>query len=145
MMTRRAAVGTLACGTALLATNVALAKQNHHRNGHALLGARIKQNGKHHLEKAGKADVSVEVNNSKVVGLAANHSDKGNLSVGKFRSSKKMAGATPEPVPIAGPGQQLAQVVYYYAYCFTDGIDEWCYWFDQYDVLVDTTWQPYVG
>jgi len=34
----------------------------------ALLGAKIKQNGKHKIHTAGKADVFAEVSNGKVVG-----------------------------------------------------------------------------
>ncbi len=145
MLSRRSAIGVLACGTAISAAGIAAAKQSHHRNGHALLGARIKQNGKHNLEKAGKIDVSVDVRNSKVAALTANDPAKGNLGIGKFKSNKKMAAASPSLDLAGGQGQQLAQVDVYYAYCFTDGIDEWCYWFDANDVLVDTTWQPYIG
>src|SRR5689334_22711113 len=109
MLSRRTAIGVLACATAMSATEIALAKQSHHRSGHALLGARIKQNGKHHLEKAGKVDVSANVSNSKVTALTANDPTKGNLSIGKFKSNKKMAAASPSLDLAGGPGQQLAQ------------------------------------
>src|SRR5262245_42514575 len=117
MLSRRTAIGVLACATTLSAAEIALSKQSHHRSGHALLGARIKQNGKHHLENAGKVDVSVNVSNSKVTALTANDPAKGGLRIGKFKSNKKMAAASPSLDPAAVPGRQLAQADVYYAYC----------------------------
>ena len=85
------------------------------------------------------------MSNSKITALTANDPAKGNLRIGKFKSNKKMAAASPNFDLAGAPGQHLAQAEFFYAYCFNDGVDEWCYWFDANDVLVDTTWQPYLG
>ena len=68
MIHRRAALGFIASAGAISASSFALAKEKHHLNGNALLGAKIKQNGKHKIHTAGKADVFAEVSNGKVVG-----------------------------------------------------------------------------
>jgi len=68
MIHRRAALGFIASAGAISASSFALAKEKHHLNGNALLGAKIKQNGKHKIYTAGKADVFAEVSNGKVVG-----------------------------------------------------------------------------
>ena len=46
MIDRRAALGFIASAGAISASSFALAKEKHHLNGNALLGAKIKQNGK---------------------------------------------------------------------------------------------------
>ena len=38
---------------------------------------------------------------------------------------------------------KLAQADLYYAYCFDDGIDEYCYWYPAADVIVTDTWVEY--
>src|SRR5262245_15144184 len=109
--------------------------------GRALLGDKIKQNGKHKLHKAGKVDVSAEVRNGKVVELTATDPSKGNLPVRKVKSRQKFAGATPGLIQA---GMQFAQaVVYYYGYWFDDGVDDWYYWFPADVVIVDETWVEY--
>jgi hypothetical protein len=47
--------------------------KKHHKNGHNLLGEKLKQNGRHQIDKAGDAAVSAEVNNGKVTAMSANH------------------------------------------------------------------------
>ena len=37
------------------------------------------------------------------------------------------------------------QAVVYYAWCFDDGLDEYCYWYPADDVIVDASWVLYVG
>jgi hypothetical protein len=71
MINRRTALGIIASASTIGASGVTLAKEKHHLNGKALLGDKIKQNGKHKIHTAGKVDVFAEVNNGKVVGISA--------------------------------------------------------------------------
>jgi len=122
-----------------VAGGVALAKNQHHNNGHNLLGAKLNQNGKHEIGKAGNAAVTAEVSNKKVVNMSA-----GSLPVQKVKSKKKMAGLN---IRLAANGEiQLAQVVetYYYGYCFDTGLDVYCYWYPAADVIVTDTWVEYI-
>jgi hypothetical protein len=138
MLNRRVVLGLIASASTLGASGAALAKQKHHQNGHALLGAKIKQNGKHKIHTAGKADVFAEVNNGKVVGVSA-----AGMQVKKVKSRQKLADATPGLILA---GMQLAQTeVYYYGYWVYDSVDDWYYWFPAEVVIVDTTWVEYTA
>ena len=146
MVSRRTVLGLLATASVVASSGMALAKQEHHKNGHALLGAKLKKNGKHQVDKAGNATVTAEVNNGKVVGMTATDPQKGNLPVRKVKSKKKMAAIDTGIVRVAATGDtpKLAQdVVYYYAWCFDDGIDLWCYWYQADVVIVDAGWVDY--
>jgi hypothetical protein len=144
MLSRRIVLSSLVSVSALAASGAALAKKKNHQNGHALLGDKVKKNGKHKIHKAGKVDVSADVTNGKVVGLTASDPAKGNLQVRKVRSRQKFAEAAPD---IVEGRVQLAQanVVYYYGYWFDDGVDDWYYWFPAEYVIVDDTWVEYVA
>ena len=147
MLSRRTIVNLLASSTVLTLTGAALAKNQNHKDGHSLLGNKLKQNGRHEIDKAGQATVSATVNNGKVTTMAANHPQKGSLPARKVKSDKKMAQSLPDRVRIAanGEGVLLAQAVVYYAWCFDDGVDEYCYWYPADDVVVDASWVVYVG
>ncbi len=147
MLSRRTIVNLLASSTALALTDVAVAKNPHHKDGHSLLGPRLKQNGRHEVDKAGQAAVSAVVNNGKVTTMSANHPQKGGLAARKVKSDKKMARSLPDSMRIAanGEGVQLAQAIVYYAWCFDDGLDEYCYWYPADDIIVDASWVLYVG
>src|SRR5262245_52859493 len=109
MLHRRAVLSLIASAGTLSASQIALAKEKHHHNGNALLGAKIKQNGKHKIHTAGKADVFAEVSNGKVVGVSA-----AGMQVRKGKTREKLAEAT--PLLILG-GIHLAQRDdYYYGY-----------------------------
>jgi hypothetical protein len=139
MFNRRALLGLVASIGLLVAGGVALAKNQHHNNGHNLLGAKLNQNGKHEIHKAGNVSVTAEVNNKKVVNMSA-----GSLPVRKVKSKKKMAELG--NIRVAANGEiHLAQVVetYYYGYCFDTGLDEYCYWYPAADVIVTDTWVEY--
>jgi hypothetical protein len=141
MFDRRILLSLIACAGLIFAGGLANAKNQHHNNGHNLLGAKLNQNGKHEVGKAGNATVTAEVSNKKVVNMSA-----GSLPMRKVKSKKKMAGVD-YGVRVAANGDiQLAQVVetYYYAYCFDTGIDEYCYWYPAVDVIVTDTWVEYV-
>src|SRR5215510_13570918 len=85
-------------------------KKHQHKNGHNLLGDKLKQNGRHQIDKAGQATVSAEVNNGKVTAMSANHAQKGNLPARKVKSRQKMAETEPRGVRVAAnvEGPQLA-------------------------------------
>jgi hypothetical protein len=140
MLNRRALLSLVACVGLLLAGAAALAKNQHHNNGHNLLGAKINQNGKHAIHKAGNATVIAEVSNKKVVGMSA-----GSLPVRKVKSNKKMADLGSATIQVAANGEfQLAQIAdVYYGYCVDSGSDEYCYWYPADYVIVDGTWVVY--
>ena len=140
MISRRTTLALLASIGTVAGSGVALAKkQKKHQNGRALLGDKVKQNGKHKLPKAGKVDVSVEIKNGKVAGLTAAHPSKGNLQVRKVKSRQKLAETAPGVILV---GMKLAQGSdWYYGYWFVDDEeeDDWYYWFTADDVIVDDT------
>ncbi len=146
MINRRTVLGLLASASVIAPAGLAFAKQHHHKNGKDLLGAKLKQNGKHNVDKIGSAPVSAEVNNGKVVAMSATDPQKGPLSVRKVKSSKKMADGASGILKVAASGNpQSAQDygVYYYAWCFDDGVDLWCYWYPADVVIVDAGWVDY--
>jgi hypothetical protein len=147
MVSRRTILGLLASASVVAQTGLAFAKQqHHHKNGHDLVRAKLKQNGKHEIDKVGNATVSAEVSNGKVVAMSATDPQKGPLPVHKVKSHKKMAGITPSTVQVAANGDafQFAQDVgVYYAWCFDDGVDLWCYWYPADVVIVDAGWVEY--
>jgi hypothetical protein len=141
MFIRRIMLSLTVFASLLVAGGLAVAKNEHHNNGHNLLGAKINQNGKHEIHKIGNNSVVAEVNNKKVVNMSA-----GSLPVRKVKSNQKMA-AEGElgGIKIATNGNiQLAQMVeVYYGYCFDTGLDEYCYWYPASDVIVTDTWIAY--
>jgi hypothetical protein len=140
MLSRRTLVSLVASIGMMVAGGVALAKNQHHNNGHNLLGAKLNQNGKHEIGKAGNATVTAEVTNKKVVNMSA-----GNFPVRKVKSNKKMADVGLGSIQVAANGEiQLAQVEVYYGYCFDTGTDEYCYWYPAADVVVTDTWVEYI-
>jgi len=137
MINRRTALGMIASVSTIGASGVALAKEKHHLNGQALLGDKIKQNGKHKLHTAGKVDVFAEVNNGKVVGVTAP-----GMQVKKVKSRQKLAETTPS---LMLASLQLAQAdVYYYGYWVYDPVADYYYWFPADVVIVDSSWIDYV-
>ena len=134
MITRRTAMGVIASASTIAIPGVALGKGKHHLNGGSLLGSKIKQNGKHKIHKAGKVDVSAEVNNGKVVGISAP-----GMEVKKVRSNKKLADLGEPHLTLANT--EVAQVeVYYYGYWVYDQYDDYYYWFTSDIVIVDSSW-----
>src|SRR5262249_59055781 len=89
MINRRTALGIIASASTIGASGVTLAKEKKHLNGNALLGEKIKQNGKHKIHTIGKTDVFAEVNNGKVVDVSA-----AGMQVKKGQSSQKQAEPT---------------------------------------------------
>jgi len=103
MLHRRAVLSLIASAGTISASPIALAKEKHHHNGNALLGAKIKQNGKHKIHTAGKADVFAEVSNGKVVGVTAT-----GMQVKKIKTRQKLAQLQAAPGLILA-GMQVAQ------------------------------------
>ena len=138
MINRRTLVSLVLSASMLIVAGSALAKNEHHNDGHDLLGAKLGQNGKHEIGKIGSNAVTAEVNNKKVLSMSA-----GNLPARKVKSNKKMAGL--DHLQIASNGElRLAQATdIYYGYCFDTGLDEYCYWYPASDVVVTDTWVVY--
>src|SRR5229473_234121 len=86
MVNRRVLFAIITVTGMLAVAGISLAKNQHHNNGHNLLGAKLNQNGKHEIGKAGNDTVVAEVNNKKVVNMSA-----GSLPARKVKSKKKMA------------------------------------------------------
>ena len=120
------------------------AKHMHkHKNGHNLLGAKLKQNGKHEVDKIGARSVTADVNNGKVTNMAA-----GDLPMKRVKTNMKMAMLQDGGViyvPGGGTGLQRAQYTdVYYGYCFDDGLNFDCYWYPAEDVdYAAYTWDDY--
>src|SRR5262245_8365080 len=154
MLSRRTVLDLLVFSTVVTAAGAEpakkqdSAKKHQHKNGQNLLGAKLKQNGRHQIDKAGQATVSAEINNGKVTAMSANHPQKGNLPPRKVKSRQKMAELEPQGVRVAAnvEGAQLAQTVVYtsYGWCFDDGLDVYCYWYPADVVIVDTSWIEFV-
>jgi hypothetical protein len=140
IVNRRILLGVVLSTTMVLAGGIALAKSQHHSNGHNLLGAKLNQNGKHEIGKIVNNAVTAEVNNKKVVSMSA-----GNLPARQVKSNKKMADVELGGLKIAANGElQLAQVIdISYGYCFDAGLDEYCYWYPASDVTITDTWIVY--
>jgi len=146
MFNRRTVLDLLvSCALITVADAAPANKKEHHNNGHSLLGAKLRQNGRHQIHKAGQATVSADVTNGKVTAMSANHPQKGNLAARKVRSTRKFAEMGPARVRLAANDEtiKLAQV-YYYGWCFDDGLDQYCYWYPADVVIVDNTWVEYV-
>jgi len=114
--------------------------KKHQKNGKDLVGDKIKQNGNHKIDKADKIDVSVDVKDGKVVALKAKHPQKGDLQVGKVKSTEKFA------VIDLSSNFHLTQATYvwYYAYWFMDEYgDYWYYWFTVEYIIDDGSWVVY--
>ncbi len=148
MLSRRTMLDLLASCVFFGTAGAAIAKNPQHKNGHSLLGGRLKQNGRHQIDKAGQATVSAEVNSGKVTAMSASHPQKGGLSARKVKSTRKLVEMEPGRIHVAANAEdvQLAQgAVYYYAWCFDDGVDEYCYWYPADVVIVDSSWVEYTA
>jgi hypothetical protein len=139
--TRRSFAVVALVGTVAI-VGAAYAKHQHH-SGQQLLGSKINTNGKHDLHKVGEHTVSVHVENKKIAGVTVAHRTKGNVAVKKYKTSKKMALGNDFDIAIGDAelvqpaSYRLAQVAtVYIGYAFSDGIDEYIYWFPA-DVIAD--------
>jgi len=139
--------GALALMGVLAFVGVAFAKHQHH-SGQQLIASKINNNGEHELHKVGEHTVKVQVASKKIVAVAVTHRTKGNVAVKKYRTSKKMAQgsqldfALDDAGPLIRPASyQTAQTgIVYIGYAFSDGVDEYIYWFPA-EMVVD----PFTG
>jgi hypothetical protein len=123
------------------------AKHQQHA-GHQLLGNKINTDGKHELHKRGDHTVHVHVANKKVSRVTVTHRTKGDVAVKKYKTSKKMVQASDLNFASAEVGklvqpasyQVVQAAIVYIGYAYTDGIDEYIYWFPA-EMVVD----PYTG
>jgi hypothetical protein len=118
------------------------AHPHHHKRGRDLLGDKIHQDGKHDVDKtASGKTVSAEVKGGKVSNMTAD-----NQPMKKLKSHRKLASLG---YVMAGfvPDLQLAQDDSddYYGYCYDDGIEVDCYWYDAADVDTSGDWDDYDG
>ena len=141
MFNRRVLLSVLVAIAVMVGGGMAIAKNHKHHDGHALLGAKLHQNGKHEVGKIGNNTVTAQVNNNKVTAMSA-----GSLPVKKVRSKQKMA-SLPEIMHVAYNGEfKIAQAdAYYYGYCFDTSDAEECYWYPADDVVVTDGWVDYVA
>jgi hypothetical protein len=117
---------------------------HNHNNGAQLLGNKLSTDGKHEIHKVGEHTVHVQVQNKKVAGVSVMHRTKGNVAVKKYKTNRKMAQGNDIDAPVGMNGSlvqpaayQVAQgTVTYIGYSFTDGVNEYIYWFPA-EVVVD--------
>ncbi len=112
-----------------------------HFSGEQLVGAKIKTNGKHVIHQNGKHTVSVTVKNGKIAGLSVKHSEKGDIPVTKYKTTKKMASRTSRGLSLVSytnaleQSQDLGMTYIGYAYIDDDGYED-IYWFP-YEMIYD--------
>jgi len=119
------------------------AKPKHtHLSGKQLVGDKIKTNGNHVIRKSGKYTTSVSVKDGKIAGVHVKHSEKGEVPVKKYKTTKKMAMTTREAsgfvlasFPITAQIQDLGTTWIGYSYIDDYG-DETIYWFP-YEMIYD--------
>jgi hypothetical protein len=116
--------------------------KHNHLSGQQLLGEKIKTNGNHVIQKAGKHTVSVTVKDGKVAGVNVKHSERGDVPVTKYKTTKKMATKMGESNGISlvsysnmEQSQDLGMTYIGYAYIDDYG-DEYIYWFP-YEMIYD--------
>ena len=114
-------------------------KEHRHHSGKDKLGAKVKQNGNHVIDKHGDNTVSVDVKDGKVAGMRVKHAKKGEVPVKKYKTSKKMASAN--PIQLVAYDTRLAQAYSLgtawigYAYIDDYGYEE-IYWYP-YEMIYD--------
>jgi len=124
----------------LLNAPAAMAKQAHHDAKQLL---RDKSDGRHDIDHHGKYTASVEMRNGKVHAMHVRHSEKGEITLKKYKTNRKMALNAPGHVVYAslelGMFQDLGTVYIGYSYIDDNG-DEQIYWYPA-EMVED----PYTG
>ena len=126
------------CGLfALGEVAVAATKKNHH-NGHQLLGAKLKTDGHHQIDKKGHYTTSVETRGGKIAGVHVKHDTKGDIPVKKYKTHKKLAQSDAHIVYASLlPAQMEDMGTVYIGYSYVDEYgNEEIYWFP-YDEVID--------
>ena len=125
---------------ALAFAGAVLAKAHQHKNGEQLIGANIKTNGEHVIDRHGKHTATAQVVNGKIAGIKVKHSEKGDVPVRKVKTNKKMAQAYGTRIAqgdgfITVQATDLGTTYIGYSYIDDNG-DEVVYWFP-YDMILD--------
>ena len=112
-------------------------------NGKAALAEKVKRNGKHAVGKIKDKTVTADVENGKVRNMSA-----GDLPMKRVKTTMKMASLDGHLLPLTAASglipAQYAVVDYYYGYCFDDGYDLICYWYEPEDIYYsDYYWEDY--
>ena len=114
-------------------------KEHKHHNGKDLVGEKIKKDGKHQFHKNGKHTAFVNVKDGKITGVTVSHSEKGNVRVKKYKTTKKMAdqsaGGMQRVSLVLAQAQDLGTTWIGYAY-YDDYGYETIYWFP-YEMIYD--------
>lgn len=114
-------------------------KGHKHHDGKALVGDKIRQDGKHQFHQNGKDTAFVNVKGGKITGVTVTHSEKGNVPVKKYKSTKKMAegavGGMQLVSFVVAQAQDLGTTWIGYAYVDDYGY-ETIYWFP-YEMIYD--------
>jgi len=108
-----------------------------------VLGEKLKRNGKHEVGKIKDRTVTADVDNGKVRNMAA-----GDLPMKRVKTTMKMASVESGLIPVAATNgvipAQFSNITYYYGYCFDDGYDFVCYWYEPEMVYYsDYYWDDY--
>jgi hypothetical protein len=127
--------GLLAIGN--VASAAAAKKQNHH-NGHQMVAAKLKTDGRHNIDKKGHYTAAVESKGGKIAKFHVVHDTKGEIPVKKYKTNKKMAQATGSHLTYASfalmQDTDMGTVYIGYSYVDDDGNEE-IYWFPAEEIL----------
>jgi len=130
-----AIVGLLVLGGAA----VAAVKAQHHHDAKQLVGAKLKTDGHHDIEKRGHYTASVESKGGKIAAFHVVHDTKGAIPVKKYKTNKKVVQATGSHVTYASfalpQATDMGTVYIGYSYIDDDGNEE-IYWFPA-EMIVD--------
>jgi hypothetical protein len=109
----------LALGNTAFAVPV---KAQHHHDARTLVADKLKQDGHHELERRGKVATSIEVKNGKIAAFHAKHDEKGELTVKKYKTHRKVVQL--EQPHLSYASFQLAQLedmgIEYIGYAYVD-------------------------
>jgi hypothetical protein len=113
-------------------------KQHSHHDGKQLVGEKIKNEGRHEIDRKGQYSAAVDVKNGKIAGMHVKHDTKGEIPVKKYKTNKDMAkesGGFKTTAFIQTQAQYLGTT--YIGYSYTDDLgNEEIYWFP-YDMILD--------
>jgi hypothetical protein len=114
---------------------VAAAKMHNPHEGKKLIGASLKTDGHHEIDKKGHYHTSVETKGGKIAALHVRHDTKGEIPVKKYKTHKKLARAVGAHIVDASfQDQDMGTVYIGYSYLDDDGNEE-TYWFPEEMIL----------
>ena len=134
MLNRRSILAVLTSASVFIVSGTALAKKKIHKSGKNLLGAKIKRNGKHQVDKVGKggkATVDADVKDGKVASMSITDAEGKEITGKKVKTKKKMVEATPQVINAAANSglMHLAQLDWYYGWYFDYDDYDYYYWY----------------